>query len=50
MGTTEKKYLNFKGLSEDSTFFYSLTTLACFKIMGTLLLEYGYSSGLSGLY
>ena len=46
MGTTDKKYPNRKGLSENFTFFGNLTSYACFKIMGTLVLEYGYSSDL----
>ena len=46
MGTTDKKYPNRKGLSENFTFFDNLTSYACFKIMGTLILEYGYSSDL----
>ena len=50
MGTNNRKYPNNKGFSVDFTFFDSITSFAYFKIMGTLLLEYGYSSGLSGLY
>ena len=46
MGTTNKKYPNIKGLSENSTFFDSPTSFACFKIMGTLFLKYGYSPDL----
>ena len=42
MGTNNRKYLNRKGLSEDFTFFDSLTSFAYFKIMGTLSLEYEY--------
>ena len=46
MGTTNKKYPNIKGLSENFTFFDNLTSYACFKIMGTLFLEYGYTPDL----
>ncbi len=46
MGTTNKKYPNMKGLSENSTFFDCITTFACFKVMSTLFLEYGYSPDL----
>ena len=46
MGTTNKKYPNIKGLLENSTFFESLSSFACFKIMGTVFLEYGYSPDL----
>ena len=46
MGTTNKKYPNIIGLSENSNFFDSLTLYACFKIMSTLLLEYGYKPDL----
>ena len=42
VGTNNKKYPNIKGLSENFTFFDSLTSLICFKIMSTLFLEYGY--------
>ena len=38
VGTNNKKYLNIKGLSENSTFFESLSSFACFKIMGTVFL------------
>ena len=43
MGTTNKKYPNIKGLSESSTFFASLISFTCFKIVGTPFLRYGYS-------
>ena len=46
MGTNNRKYLNRKGLSEDFTFFDSLTSFAYFKIMGTLSLEYEYKPDL----
>ena len=46
MGTTNKKYRNIIGLSENFTFFDNLTSYAFFKIMGTLFLEYGYSPDL----
>ena len=46
MGTTNKKYPNMKGLSENSTFFDCITTFAFFKVMSTLFLEYGYSPDL----
>ena len=46
MGTNNRKYPNIKGLSEDSTFFESLTSFAYFKIMGTLLLRYEYNPDL----
>ena len=42
MGTTNKKYLNIKGLSENYTLLDSLSSFACFKVMGTIFLEYGY--------
>ena len=47
MGTTNKKYPNIKGLSENYTFFDSLSSFACFKVMGTIFLEYGYISDLN---
>ena len=43
MGTTNKKYPNIKGLSENLAFFDSLTSFICFKIMSTLVLGYGYT-------
>ena len=46
MGTTNKKYPNIIGLSENFTFFDNLTSYAFFKIMGTLLLEYEYNTDL----
>ena len=46
MGTNNRKYLNIKGFSEDFTFFYSITSFAYFKIMGTLLLGYEYNPDL----
>ncbi len=46
MGTNNRKYLNIKGLSEDFTFFDSITSFAYIKIMGTLLLEYEYNTDL----
>ena len=46
MGTNNRKYLNLKGFLKDSTFFYSITSFAYFKIMGTLLLEYEYNPDL----
>ena len=46
MGTTNKKYRNIIGLSENFTFFDNLTSYAFFKIMGTIFLEYGYSPDL----
>ena len=46
VGTNNKKYPNIKGLSENFTFFDSLTSLICFKIMSTLFLEYGYINDL----
>ena len=46
MGTTIKKYPGIKGLSENSTFFDSLSSFAFYKVMGTLFLEYGYSPDL----
>ena len=46
MGTTNKKYPNIIGLSENFTFFDNLTSYAFFKIMGTLFLEYGYNPDL----
>ena len=46
MGTTNKKYPNTKGLSENFTFFDSITSFAYFKDMSTLSLEYGYSPDL----
>ena len=42
MGTTNKKYPNIKGLSENYTLLDSLSSFACFKVMGTIFLEYGY--------
>ena len=47
MGTTNKKYPNIKGLSEKYNFFDSLSSFACFKVMGTIFLEYGYISDLN---
>ena len=46
MGTNNRKYLNIKGFSEDFTFLNSITSFVYFKIMGTLLLEYGYNTDL----
>ena len=46
MGTNNRKYLNMIGISENFTLFDNLTSYACFKIMGTLFLEYGYSPDL----
>ena len=46
MGITNKKYPNIKGLSENSTFFDSITSFAFFKVMSTLFLEYGYITDL----
>ena len=46
MGTTNKKYPNIKGLSENFTFFDSITSFAYFKVMSTQFLEYGYSPDL----
>ena len=46
VGTNNKKYPNIKGLSENFTFFDSLTSLICFKIMSTLFLGYGYINDL----
>ena len=46
VGTNNKKYPNIKGLSENFTFFDSLTSFIGFKIMSTLFLEYGYSPDL----
>ena len=42
VGTNNKKYPDIKGLSENFTFFDSLTSFIGFKIMSTLFLEYGY--------
>ena len=42
VGTNNKKYPNIKGLSENFTFFDSLTSLIRFKIVSTLSLGYGY--------
>ena len=46
VGTNNKKYPNLKGLSENFTFFDSLTSLIRFKIVSTLSLGYGYISDL----
>ena len=46
VGTNNKKYLNIKGLSESFTFFDSLSSFICFKIMSTQFLEYGYITDL----
>ena len=46
MGTNNRKYLNLKGFLKDSTFFYSITSFAYFKIMGTILLGYEYNPDL----
>ena len=46
VGTNNKKYPNIKGLSENFTFFDSLNSFICFKIMSTLFLEYGYITDL----
>ena len=46
MGTNNRKYPNIEGLSEDSTFFDSLTSFTYFKIVGTLLLGYEYNPDL----
>ena len=46
MGTTNKKYPNIKGLSENSIFFDSLSLFTFYKVMGTLFLEHGYSHDL----
>ena len=46
MGTNNRKYLYIQGLSEDFTFFDSITSFAYIKIMGTLLLEYEYNTDL----
>ena len=46
MGTTNKKYPNIIVFLVNFTFFDNLTLYACFKIMGTLILEYGYSPDL----
>ena len=42
VGTNNKKYPNIKGLSENFTFFDSLTSFICFMIVSTQFLEYGY--------
>ena len=44
VGTNNKKYPNIKGFSENFTFFDSLTSFICFKIMSTLFLGYGYTA------
>ena len=46
VGTNNKKYPDIKGLSENFTFFDSLTSLIRFKIVSTLSLGYGYISDL----
>ena len=46
VGTNNKKYPDIKGLSENFTFFDSLTSFIGFKIMSTLFLEYGYINDL----
>ena len=46
MGTNNRKYPNIEGLSEDSTFFDSLTSFTYFKVVGTLLLGYEYNPDL----
>ena len=46
MGTNNKKDPNLKGFSEDPTFFNSTSAFAYFKVMGTILLEYGYNPNL----
>ena len=47
MGTTNKKYPNIKGLSENYPFFDGLSSFTCFEVMGTILLKYGYISDLN---
>ena len=42
VGTNNKKSPNIKGLSENFTFFDSLTSFICFMIVSTQFLEYGY--------
>ena len=46
MGTTKKKYPAIKGLSENFVFFDGPSSFACFKVMGTIFLEYEYSPDL----
>ena len=43
MGTTRKKCLDVKGVSDNSTFFRSLNLFALSIIMGTLIFAYGYN-------
>jgi len=46
MGTNNKKYPDLKGFSENPTFFRITTAFAYFKVMGTIILGYGYNPDL----
>ena len=44
MGTKNKKFLEIKGISVNSTFFDSLNLSDLFIFVGTLIFAYGYNS------